>query len=834
MRLKDFRRAAALTCLVLFAALAHAGVNIDKPLADDEGWLAVIIDNEAGMSSILLDGPGLLGDDVVRKLANGRNVRLVRAKPGKYRWSRMSRVDGYLTIERDAQFEFVVEAGKLNYPGNFTVEATGFRSVRYYRSNAAAQAMMELDQAFKGLRGKYAWHSDVPSPDPFPAFAIGKLDPEKSETLIASAEADAKRWRERTVDEAFTAIFNEIYMPARTLWPTISPDGSLLAFKQRRGDLEVAVVVDLADGEVYDLAAVPGQVDQLLWASDRALYVGVNADTFKVLARAKGKRETIPLDLASGVHLFRFGEGKPDEAGRTRLWLPGSIWVGDPLVDDPRRGLIVRADTSGELHVFAFDETTKRFDIKDFRTEQRLDKGIERAIGFYPDAAGTLRVALVLNEDGSRAIGVLGDDGKWQIRPSLPDNTQITPIQLTAAGDALVVLTDHGREQVEMATISLADGTLGPTLLAEPGADLEGAVVRRRDRQVIGAQFYRSGSLQTRFLEGADAGQLKVLAKTFPDADLHLFDASRDGNRLVVLVKSESDRGSFYLYDRTARRIEKLVDAFDPLKVAKSLPSKAFTVKAADGLPIDGFLTLPEGAEKAPLVVMPHGGPIDVSDRRSFDPSVQMLANRGFAVLRVNYRGSGDAGRAFARAGEGQWGREIEADVESALAYALDHFPLDRNRVALWGASYGGYSTLMGIIRKPEQYRCGVAVAAVTDLPLMFSASDWNRMPDAIARMKKIVGDPQTELAKLQEFSPLYRYEKLTRPVLLIHGTKDQRVAFEHSWRLRNLLAAAGKPPAWLPLPGADHSLSRIEDRLATHASSDAFLRECLARDPSP
>jgi dipeptidyl aminopeptidase/acylaminoacyl peptidase len=829
MRLMDFCRAAVLSCLSLFALAAHAGVNIEKPLAEDEGWLAVIIDNEAGMSSILLDGPGLLGDDVVRKLANGRNVRVVRAKPGKYRWSRLSRVDGYVSIERDAQFEFVVEAGKLNYPGNFTIEATGFRSVRYYRSNAAVQAMMELDQAFKGLRGKYPWHSDLPSPDPFAAFAIGKLDPEKSDTLMASAEADAKRWRERPVDETFTAIFNDLYMPARAMWPAISPDGKLLAFKQRRGDLEVAVVVDLADGEVYDLAAVPGRVDQLLWASDRALYVGVYADTFKVLARAKGKRETIPLDLASGVHLFRFGEGKPDESGRTRLWLPGAIWVGDPLVDDPRRGLIVRADSSGELHVYAFDETAKRFDISDFRNEHRLDKGIEHAIGFYPDAAGELRVALVLNEDGSRAIGVRGEDGKWRIHPKLPDNIQLTPVQLTAAGDALVVLTDHAREQVELATVNLADGTIGPTLLAEPGADLVDAVVRRRDRQVIGAQFYRNGSLQTRFLDGVDTAQLKVFAKTFPDADLHLFDASRDGNRLVVLVKSESERGTFYLYDRAARRIEKLVDAFDALKVAKPFASTAFTVTAAGGLPIDGFLTLPGGAEKAPLVVMPHGGPIDVSDRRAFDPLVQMLANRGFAVLRVNYRGSGGAGRAFRSAGEGQWGREIESDIDAALAHALDHFPLDRTRVALLGASYGGYSTLMGIIRNPERYRCGVAVAPVTDLPLKFSSSDWNRIPEAVARMKKIVGDPASELAQLQEFSPDYQYERLTRPILLIHGTKDMRVAFEHSWRLRMLLASAGKPPAWLPLPGADHSVSRLEDRLAMHAASDAFLRECLA-----
>lgn len=829
MRLMGFCRVAVLSALYLLAVAAHAAVNTDKPLADDEGWLAVVIDNEADMYSIRLDGPGLFGDDIVKDLRDGRNVRVVRAKPGKYRWSMMSRVDGYVRLKRDPQFEFTVEAGKLNYPGNFIIESSGFRSVRYYRSDAAAQAMMELDRTFKGLRDKYPWRNDLPSPDPFAQFAVGKLASDRSAELIASGDADAKKWHERSVDEKFAGIFNELYSPARALWPAISPDGKLLAFKERRGDLEVAVVVDLADGETLDLAAVPGRVDQLLWASDRALYVGVDVATAKVLARAKGKRETIPLDLASGLHLIRFGDGELSDYTRSRLWLPGSVWVGNPLADDPRRGLIVRGDSRGELHVYTLDESASRFDIKEFRSERRLDDGIDNALGFFPDAKGELRAALVLNEDGSRAIGVRGADGKWRIHPPLPDNIVLTPVQLTPEGDALVVLTDHAREQVEMATVRLADGTIGATVFAEPGADIVDAVIRRRDRRVIGAQFYRNGSLQTRFLEGGDEGQLKALAKAFPDADLHLVDDSRDGNRLVVLVKSERDRGSFYLYDRAQRRIEKLLDVFDPLKLATPAVSKAFTVAAADGLPIDGFLTHPGGTAKAPLVVMPHGGPIDVSDRRTFDPLVQMLANSGFAVLRVNYRGSGGAGRAFARAGEGQWGREIEADVDSALDHALDHFPLDRNRVALWGASYGGYSTLMGIIRKPEQYRCGVAVAPVTDLPLLFSSSDWNRMPESLARMKKIVGDPQTELAKLQEFSPLYRYENLTKPVLLIHGTKDLRVAFEHSWRLRSLLAAAGKPPAWLPLPGADHALSRLQDRLAMHAASDAFLRECLA-----
>ncbi|MBL8297145.1 MAG: S9 family peptidase [Rhodanobacteraceae bacterium] len=835
MRLTAHLGSILLLCFLIGATALGAVADTDTPLSEGEGWIAVIVDNSAHISSLRLDGPGLLGDDLVKNLGDGRNVRVVRAKAGKYRWSMMTRRDGYLSLKRDAQFEFTVEAGKLNYPGNFVVESVGFNSVRYYRSNRASQTMMGLDLAFKGLREKYPWRNDLPSPDPFTEFAGSKLTVERSAPLLESADVDAKKWRERTVDEKFTEIFNDLYARPRMLWPAISPDGAMLAFKDHRNGLEVAIVVDLASGESREVASVPGVIDQLSWGGDRVLYVGLAVDMSQVLARldSTDSRRVVVPSGASGLKLVRFSEGAFG-ADLNTLFLPGEVWVANPLPDDPRRGLVARRDSSGELHLFAFDEMARRFDIKDFRSERRLDKDVDRAFAFFPDSAGELRAALVADKNGSRALAVRGDDGKWLVHAALPENTVLTPVQLSADARALIVLTDHARDQIEMAELSLADGTIGKTLLAEPGADFSGALLSRRDRRVIGAQFYRNGTLQTRFVAGEGDNSLAALAKQFPDADLHLIDDTRDGKKLVVLVQSESDRGSFYLYDRTQRRLEKLADVFDPLKRAVPVGSKAFTVKADDGLSIESFISLPAGSAAAPLIVMPHGGPIGVSDRRKFDPVLQMLVNSGFAVLRVNYRGSGGAGRAFAQAGEGQWGREIEADVDRALAHALANYPLDRSRVALWGSSYGGYSTLMGLIQKPAQYRCGVAVAAVTDLPLMFSSSDWIRAPESVARMKKIIGDPDHAMSQLRDYSPVYQYERLTKPVLLIHGMADTRVSFEHSWRLRSLLAAAGRPPAWLPLPGADHSLSRTEDRLAMHAASDAFLRECLAPAVAP
>lgn len=823
---------------LLFALLGMPvqAADTDKPLDEDEGWLLLVVDNATSAHALRLDGPSVFGDRV-RGLGQGRNVSLLRARAGKYRWSSVTAGRLQWNLRRGTDREFSVEAGKINYPGNFLLESRGGLVGTFYRSNRALQAMMAMDSIFPGVRGKYPWRHDVGSPDPFPEFAGGRFTPDKTAALMASADADAKKIRAGQVDQHFSDVFSELYAPPRTLWPRLNPSGKLLAYKERIDGGEVAVVVDLASGERIELLGVSGQVAQLLWAGERSIYVQMSVDANLLLAGAKGKTVKVAMSQQDGVELIRLGEGRLDARQLSRVRLPGAVAVLDPLIQDDKRGLLLRADDKGgDVHLFAFDETSKNYEVKEFRTEKRLDKGLEKSVALFVNQSGALRAALVSNEDGNLALAVRDAEGKWQQRPPLPENIYFDAVALSPDGSHVVVLTDSGREQVEMVKLNLDTGALGETLLAEPGADLTGALQRSRDGAVVGAQFFRNGSLQTVRLPGYQSLLPDAVAAKLPNYTLVDVDSSFDEQRVALVAVSETDPGSYYLYDRGQRTLEKLFDLKDPFTHTKVSDSRAFSVKTRDGLDVQGFLTLPAATAGArlPLLVMPHGGPIGVSDRRYFDASVQMFANSGFAVLRVNYRGSGGAGKAFAEAGRGKWGREIEADIDLALEHALKNFPLDRERVALWGASYGGYSTLMNLIDRPEKYRCGVAVAPVTDLALMFSSSDWARSEDAVKEMKRIVGDPETQMDELRRYSPVYQYERLKKPLLLIHGTEDKRVSFEHSWRLRQLLAETGRAPALLPLPGADHSVSRLADTLAMHAASDAFLRECTAPAAAP
>jgi dipeptidyl aminopeptidase/acylaminoacyl peptidase len=221
---------------------------------------------------------------------------------------------------------------------------------------------------------------------------------------------------------------------------------------------------------------------------------------------------------------------------------------------------------------------------------------------------------------------------------------------------------------------------------------------------------------------------------------------------------------------------------------------------------------------------MPHGGPIGVQDTREFDPVVQSLAAHGYAVLQVNYRGSAGRGTGFLEAGHGAWGKGIEDDIEAALDHVIAQGLVDADRVCSFGGSYGGYSALIGVTRRPQRYRCAAAFAAPTDLVLLsseyFDGSDGRRI------FARNVGDPDADRERLIAVSPAYRVADMNVPILLIQGDRDRVVDPEHAYRMRAMLEVSGKPYQWMLIEGATHEptpgqalqlLERLHAFLAQH-----------------
>jgi dipeptidyl aminopeptidase/acylaminoacyl peptidase len=317
--------------------------------------------------------------------------------------------------------------------------------------------------------------------------------------------------------------------------------------------------------------------------------------------------------------------------------------------------------------------------------------------------------------------------------------------------------------------------------------------------------------------------------------EVQIRDRSLDGNRLLIWAGGASDPGTFYLFDQAARRLERLTQPFETLAEVRLAPVKPVGYSARDGLAIPAYLTLPNGkAERGlPLVVLAHGGPF-VRDSWNYDPYVQFLASRGYAVLQPNFRGSTGYGRRFVEQGYGQWGRKMQDDVDDGVDWLVEQGIVDPKRVCIMGASYGGYVALWGAIRNPEKYRCAVSLAGVTDLPGMLKHD--RRMFAAPRYFKqweqRVRGEKETDLKAL---SPLAQAARLYVPVLIAHGERDTNVPAKQALDLIAALGRrTGKPSEVMPIFYKDEGhgldepanvtdfLTRLEVFLAKHNPADA------------
>jgi dipeptidyl aminopeptidase/acylaminoacyl peptidase len=325
---------------------------------------------------------------------------------------------------------------------------------------------------------------------------------------------------------------------------------------------------------------------------------------------------------------------------------------------------------------------------------------------------------------------------------------------------------------------------------------------------VIGATYERDGLPQFHHLDSFFDRYQRSLAHVLPGVVPIVASVSRDRRYFVVVASGPRDPGTYYVLDtqtNTATRIARAMPWLDPENLAHV---EAFRVASTDGFELEAFLTRPNGVAKPPLVVLPHGGPRDVRDSRAFDPLVQFLAAGGLAVLQVNFRGSAGRGQAFLDAGKREWGAGIEEDLEAAFDEVVRRGLVDGDRACIAGASYGGYSALMSVIRNPQRYRCAASLNGPTDLPFESNFYFW--WDEARKYFEEYIGDPD-DPEQLRSISPVYRASEIRVPVLLVQGTEDRVVDVDHYYRIVNVLEALGRPHETYLMQGTGHSPNRSE-----------------------
>jgi dipeptidyl aminopeptidase/acylaminoacyl peptidase len=337
--------------------------------------------------------------------------------------------------------------------------------------------------------------------------------------------------------------------------------------------------------------------------------------------------------------------------------------------------------------------------------------------------------------------------------------------------------------------------------------------------------FSAVGKPEVRYFDDNDEGARlhKLLSAQFPDQHLRFIDFSDDGNTLLFSVSSDRDPGSYYLFDRKTMKADLLFSSREEIDPEQMAPRRPVTFKARDGLVLHGFLTMPAhpAGSKVPLVLVPHGGPFGIVDDWFFDTDAQFLASRGYAVLQVNYRGSAGRGPDFKESGYREWGGKIQDDLVDGVRWAVATGEVEGGRMCVYGGSFGGYSALMLAAREPSLFKCVVGYAGVYDLNLLFKPRN-NRWDESMSNFfRKTVG---TDKAELDRYSPALLADRITAPVMLVHGGQDKIALVENAEKMRGALIKAGRPPEWLLAPSEGHGFYTTRNRTDFYERLEAFL----------
>lgn len=413
-----------------------------------------------------------------------------------------------------------------------------------------------------------------------------------------------------------------------------------------------------------------------------------------------------------------------------------------------------------------------------------------------------------------------GEDQPWQKLETFRFvDERWTPVQLMKDG-SLLIYSNQGRDTWAYFRYDPLQRRLGEMVAGDDRFD----VVARHGRDgryewVIGLgakpelQWFepRWAALQ-RSVDEALPGRINLLS-------------GRPEDKVLVYSYGDVDPGRWLLLDVTKGQLRDLLVAKPEIDVDRMRPTRVVSYRSLDGLEIPAYLTLPAASDRPKrAVVLIHGGPV-VRDHWGWDAEVQLLASRGYAVLQPQFRGSDGFGKRFREAGRGQWGLSMQDDITAAAQWLVAQGHAEADRLCVYGASYGGYAALWGLAKTPDLFRCGISYAGVSDIELKLKDdSDTNASSEGRQWMRAYVGDAKTDKAKFAEVSPLQKADRIKAPLLIAHGTLDERVPIEHSKKMVAQLKRHGKDHQWLELHGEYHGISDTANQQRFYDAMFDFL----------
>lgn len=322
----------------------------------------------------------------------------------------------------------------------------------------------------------------------------------------------------------------------------------------------------------------------------------------------------------------------------------------------------------------------------------------------------------------------------------------------------------------------------------------------------------------------------KKLSSKFKDKEFSIVSSDRDESKLLVYVSSDKLYGKYYEYDTKTKNIKLLYDLMPQLKEQDMAEMRPITFKSRDGLTIHGYITLPKAAlegKKVPLIVNPHGGPQTIRDEWGFNPEAQLFASREYATLQVNFRISGGYGKEFLQSGYNQIGRKVMDDVEDGVKYVIEQGWVDKSKVAIYGGSHGGYATLMGLIKMPDLYCCGVDYVGVSNIFTFFDSFPeyWKPYKERVKKIWYNLDDPkEAEIAK--EVSPVFQIDKIKKPLFVVQGANDPRVNINESDQIVKAMRAKGFEVPYMVKYDEGHGFRKEPNQIELYKYMLGFFAE--------
>ncbi len=606
----------------------------------------------------------------------------------------------------------------------------------------------------------------------------------------------------------------------------LSPSGNQLALSIPVDSARTRIgVLDLQSMQVRANTQLRGAQEtfgSFMWVNDRYLLLSL-ASTEGGFAQARPTGELATLDVETGRLTYAFGyRGGSSTVSR----------IKGPVAEAAAAFPIARMpdDNSVLIRVARFGaqdgSEIRVLDVASGRSRRVSSAPIPNA-NFVVDHAGDVRLAFG-GASFEEHVVYVREDKRWRVlEDRKTSNRTLMPLLFARDNRHVYARTTRKDKPDAIVRIDLDNGK-EEVVYAGDVADPGPLVIPSFDQRDLAAVLVEDGIPALHWLDSGSA-EARLVASMQPQLPGHVVlpvSASEDGQRVLLLAQSDRNDGDYYLFDRTAMKAHMVMSRRPWLDIEALAPMRPIALTSRDGLDLHGYLTLPTASEATPpLVVMPHGGPHGIRDRWGFDPLVQALATRGFAVLQINFRGSGGYGQDFIEIGYRQWGRSMQDDVTDATRWAIESGQVDGNRVALFGASYGGYATLMGAAREPDLYRCAISYVGVSDLPLMHKDGDISDNRYGRSYLDRILGN---DLDELRANSPSHLAARIKAKVFLVHGAKDVRVPLKQAEVMRDALRQVGNEAQWYVESDEAHGFVKPSANEELFRRVDTFLRECF------